>query len=105
MSVAEREATRRGENEIMIIGGAEIFDLFSEEVEKVYLTEIDAAPEGDAYFRRDFSDWELTSEQVFKTTPDGDEYDFTLRVYQRPSRRCVQPCDAPSDRRALVAAE
>jgi dihydrofolate reductase len=39
-----------GNEEIMIVGGAKVYDLFMENTSRVYLTQINAAPDGDTYF-------------------------------------------------------
>jgi dihydrofolate reductase len=82
---AESEAARLGVQEVMVIGGAEIFQLFRDEVETVYLTEVDAAIEGDAFFRDDFAKWMMTDHQSFAKERSGDQYDYDFFVYRRPS--------------------
>lgn len=90
MIKAQAEARKLGSSEIMIIGGAEIFELFQDEVTKVYLTEVDSIIErGDAYFHRDFSDWTVVSRQHVEAQP-GDEFNYLLTVYERPYARKVQ---------------
>lgn len=37
-------------NELMVVGGAEIYRLALPHADRLHLTEVDAAPEGDAYF-------------------------------------------------------
>lgn len=105
MAMAEREARACGTNEIMIIGGAEIFALFGEEVSRVYLTEIDTVTRGDAFFDRDFSDWSLVCEQTYPRTVGGDEFDFVVRVYDKPAARCVQGTAGEKRPLDLIAAE
>jgi dihydrofolate reductase len=106
MCEAERAAKQLGVDEIMIVGGAEIFELFADDVSKVYLTEVDTfTRNGDAYYSRDFSDWCLRSEDFFRRTPGGDQYDFTMRVYEKPSARCVQGRPVDERKSALVPAE
>jgi dihydrofolate reductase len=84
---AETEASRLGVTEVMVIGGAEIFQLFRDEVETVYLTEIDAVLEGDAYFKDDFAGWTKVDHKVFRKGQAGDQYDFDFFVYRRPDAR------------------
>lgn len=84
MQIAEEEARRTNVSEIMIIGGAEIFRLFDDEVSRVYLTEIDASPRGDAHFDKDFSGWVLKDVLSFAKSAGGDQYDFELKTYERP---------------------
>jgi dihydrofolate reductase len=47
-----------GDDEIMIVGGAKIYALFMEIIERVYLTKIHAAPDGDTFFPTlDAAEW------------------------------------------------
>ncbi|AMB45782.1 dihydrofolate reductase [Methylobacterium sp. AMS5] len=39
-----------GRDELMVVGGAEIYRLALPHADRLHLTEVDAAPEGDAYF-------------------------------------------------------
>ncbi|MCP1537072.1 dihydrofolate reductase [Methylorubrum extorquens] len=39
-----------GDDELMVVGGAEIYRLALPHADRLHLTEVDAAPEGDAYF-------------------------------------------------------
>ena len=88
MQLAEAAAAMLGTDEIMVIGGEQIFELFEEEVQKVYLTEVDAQVHGDAYFKHDFADWEELTRKVHLKQGTADQYDYTLVVYQRrPVRR------------------
>lgn len=49
-------------NEVMIIGGGEIYKLFLERATRIYLTRIHDSFEGDTFFPAiDFTDWTLTS--------------------------------------------
>ena len=41
----------RGGDEIMVIGGAGVFDAALPVADRIYLTRVHAAPEGDTYFR------------------------------------------------------
>lgn len=49
-------------DEVIIIGGAQIYKEALSRVEKIYLTEVDAEPEGDAFFSLpDVRNWSLES--------------------------------------------
>ncbi|OOH91790.1 dihydrofolate reductase [Pasteurellaceae bacterium 15-036681] len=50
-------------NEIMIIGGGELFKQAIPMASKLYLTEIQAEIEGDTFFEFDESEWQLENEQ------------------------------------------
>jgi len=50
LAVAETVATKICAEEIMIIGGGQIYEQLIDRVDRLYLTEIDLAPEGHAFF-------------------------------------------------------
>lgn len=50
LEVGARLAEAKGVDEVMIIGGAQIYALALPLADRVYLTEVDAAPEGDTFF-------------------------------------------------------
>jgi dihydrofolate reductase len=76
---AELAAERRGVKEIMIIGGAEIFRLFENVVDLVYLTEVRASVTGNAYFNKDFDNW-IEKKRIDFAQSDRDQYPFTFRL-------------------------
>jgi len=47
---AIEQAKALHETELFIIGGAEIYSHFMDSADRMYITEIDATPEGDTYF-------------------------------------------------------
>lgn len=50
IATARKLAEETGEQEIMVIGGAQIYAAFLPIADRVYLTEIAATPEGDTFF-------------------------------------------------------
>lgn len=77
---AAREANAE---EICVIGGSEIFRQFLPLADRLYLTEVDLAPEGDAVFPPlDFSQWAETSREVHPRA-ENDDAGFVLRVLDR----------------------
>ena len=85
MQLAQREARALGANEIMIVGGAEIFNLFAKEVTKVHLTEVKTViPEGDAHYTREFSAPEWTVVQRYEVAAKaGDQHSYLVTTYER----------------------
>jgi dihydrofolate reductase len=76
-------AKEAGGNDIFIIGGSEIFKLFLPMADRLYLTEVDLAPEGDAYFPAlGRTEWRENSREVHRRG-EGDDASFTLRVLDR----------------------
>lgn len=70
-------------DEIMIIGGGQVYDLFLPKASRVYLTRVDAEVEGDAWFPAlAESMWELTSSEPH-AADDSNEYSFEFQTYQR----------------------
>ena len=76
------EAVQRAD-EIMVIGGAQIYALFLPRADRIYLTRVHAEIVGDAYFRiPDNGAWKIsTTCQV--AASDVNEYDFELQVLER----------------------
>lgn len=76
-------ATRRGTDEIMIIGGAEIYRQAMPFAGRIYLSRIAAQPEGDATFPEpDPAEWRLSR---FESIPvdTRDEHAVVLEIYER----------------------
>lgn len=85
MKIAEHEANRLGVNEIIVIGGEAVFALFEAEVQRVYMTEIDAEVPGDAFFRSTFNEWSVTNVRRVEQGAEGDQYSFTISQLDRRS--------------------
>ena len=82
IALAERRAKERGVDEIMVIGGAEIFKLAWPRASRLYLSRIKAHVDGDVVFEPDLSGWrEVSREDI----PAGDKDDFAhaFIVYER----------------------
>lgn len=72
-----------GEEEVFIIGGAQIYELALPYLDRLYYTEVDAEPEGEILFPElNWDDWQLLSK---KDHPAGerDDFPFTSKVYRR----------------------
>ena len=80
---AQLLAAARGASEIMIIGGADIYAQAAGRADRIYLTRIAAAPDGDATFQTpDPAHWQITQETPIE--PDArDVHPATLIVYER----------------------
>ncbi|MCF8309267.1 MAG: dihydrofolate reductase [Bacteroidales bacterium] len=78
---AIRIADRKQEN--FVAGGANIYEQFLPLADKLYLTHIDAAFEGDTYFPEiDWSQWNLVEEE-HHVTDDEKKIPFVYRTYER----------------------
>jgi dihydrofolate reductase len=69
--------------EVMVIGGSQIYDLALPEAERLYLTRVHAEVDGDAHFPPvDETTWRLVSDESH-AADDRNEFDFSFRVYER----------------------
>lgn len=65
LDFAEQQAATDGVEEVMVIGGETLYRQCLAEADRLYLTRIDAAPEGDAWFPEfDEAEWVLASERA-----------------------------------------
>lgn len=83
LQAARAAAAARGVDEIMVIGGAEIFRATLPAAARIYLTRVEAEPEGDVYLPP-FApeDWQLAASEPL---PRGerDQYEARLDVLER----------------------
>jgi dihydrofolate reductase len=80
---ALEEAKKAQQDEVFIIGGAQIYveTLRKNLATKLYLTHIDKAYEGDAFFPEiDFSQWKIISEEKH-LKDEKHEADFVIKTY------------------------
>lgn len=78
-------AAAAGADEVMIIGGSEIYALFLPLADRVYLTRVHAEVEGDAYFPDLDDAWRLVSDERHAAN-DNNDYDMSFRIYERTGR-------------------
>lgn len=83
VALARQFAQSRGSAEIMIIGGAEIYRALLPQADRIYLTRIHAAPDGDTWLEPlADADWREVSRTPL--APDArDEHTATLIVLDR----------------------
>ena len=80
---AERLSEELQADEIMIIGGAQIYQSTINMVDKIYLTRVHASPDGDTYFSEpDGAEWQLDSEEKCAQGPK-DDYAHSFQIYER----------------------
>lgn len=73
-------------DEVMIIGGGQIYDLFLPKAGRIYLTRVHADLEGDAWFPSiDPETWQLMSTEAH-ASDDRNDFDFEFRIYERRVR-------------------
>lgn len=74
---------KHSENEVMVIGGAEIYELLIPYADKMYITKIDEAFAGDTYFPEvNWDEWEDVATTVHKKE-HGHNHDHTIYIYKR----------------------
>ena len=80
---ARETAQEDGVDEICVIGGTALFETALPRAKRLYLTEVEAEPEGDAVFPAfDEGAWvEVSSEAV--SAGEKDDHDFVFRVLER----------------------
>jgi dihydrofolate reductase len=77
-------AEQNGEEEVFILGGAEIYKLSMPYLDKLYLTEVDVeVPDGDTFFPEvDWKAWKLISQEPHQ--PDEkNEFAYNFKIYER----------------------
>ena len=83
VAMAENVAFIEGQEEAVIMGGAEIYSLALPQADRLYLTEVHANVEGDTFFPEyDASEWQQIAREDFAAegpTP----YDYSFVVYER----------------------
>lgn len=89
---AQEIAAASGAGEIAVVGGGQLFAEMLPEADRVYLTEVDATPTGDAFFAPlDPAEWRTLSREAHPAGPD-DQYAFAFIDYERrPTTRVAAP--------------
>ncbi|MEO0467864.1 MAG: dihydrofolate reductase [Pseudomonadota bacterium] len=83
MTAGRSIAEQFGKGDVFVIGGADLFAKSMACLDRLYLTDVDADPEGDVFlsgFRED--DWTEVERQEFMAA-DGNEFAFVLRTLDR----------------------
>jgi dihydrofolate reductase len=80
---AESVNTINGVDEVMIIGGAAIYQASLPMADRLYLTHVHANVEGDAYFPKvDFDQWKEVAREDFNKD-ESNPYDYSFSVYDK----------------------
>jgi dihydrofolate reductase len=71
------------DDEVFIIGGAQVYHAAMNYLDKIYLTRVDVSLEGDVYFPALSPDeWKMVSEEK-RPADDKNDHDYSFRVYER----------------------
>ena len=83
ISIAREHAEDDGETEFCVIGGAALFAAALPRARRIYLTEVDASPDGDTLFPAfDEADWTEVRREAHPAGPD-DDHAFIFRQLER----------------------
>jgi dihydrofolate reductase len=83
VQIAREQAEEDGADEVCVIGGAALFDLALSRAQRIYLTEVEAEPDGDVVFPPfEEADWREIEREAHPAGPD-DDYPFVYRVLER----------------------
>jgi dihydrofolate reductase len=83
LEIAREQAREDGVDEVCVIGGTALFALALPRARRLYLTEVDADPEGDAIFPAfDEAAWREARREVHPAG-EGDDHAFVFRVLER----------------------
>ncbi|MDB5623070.1 MAG: diacylglycerol kinase [Devosia sp.] len=76
-------ASARGSAEIMVIGGGEIYRQLMDRADRLYISHVELAPEGDVLFPAiDPAIWRVVDEPAIEPSPK-DEAAYRVKVYER----------------------
>lgn len=82
-SPAEALRTAGDVDEVMIIGGGQIYNLFLPKAGRLYMTRVHANIEGDAFFPAiDDREWKLTASDS-RPASSANDFAFEFRTYER----------------------
>jgi len=81
--LAESISEIDGQDEVMVIGGDQIYKTTLPEVDRIYLTKVHAEVKGDAFFPEvDWSEWKEVGREDFKAEGPN-PYDYSFLVLDR----------------------
>jgi dihydrofolate reductase len=83
LAFARQDAAKRGVDEIMVIGGSDVFAALMPNADRLEITHVHASPEGDALFPPiDREVWQVAAHEKHRAGPD-DDASFTFATYER----------------------
>jgi dihydrofolate reductase len=87
LKLADNQAILDGSAEIMVMGGGQVYQQAFPLASRLYLTEVDAEPEGDTWFPEiQDNEWLETSRDVYPAQ-EGNRYGYAIRCLQRKNDR------------------
>ena len=86
LAIARETAADDGVEEFAVIGGAALFELALPKARRIYLTEVEAEPDGDVFFPAfDEAEFEEVRREAFPAG-EKDDHPFVFRVLERRAR-------------------
>lgn len=83
LATATAQAELDGQDEVVVIGGAQLYALALPQVDRLYITQVHAEVAGDAYFPLvDWDGWEEVGREDFAASGHN-PYDYSFVVYER----------------------
>ncbi len=83
LAYARDDAKKRGTDEIMVIGGSDVFALAMPKADRLEITRVHMSPEGDVLFPPiDEAQWREVRRELHQRGP-ADDVDFTILTYER----------------------
>jgi len=83
LTLAESDATAKSQDEIMIIGGGEIYKLFGDQIGRFYITRVHTSVDGDTYFEPLDDDHWSQSFSAKNEASAKDQFNHTFCIYER----------------------
>ena len=83
VEIAREQADEDGVEEVCVVGGAAVFEAALLKARRIYLTEVDAEPQGDVFFPAfDKAAWTEVSSTACPAS-ESDDHGFVFRVLER----------------------
>ena len=83
LQLAGRIADHDGVDEVMVIGGSQLYEQLLPRTDYLYITQVHACVDGDAYFPKlDMEAWHEESREDFVAT-DGNPHNYSFVTYSR----------------------
>jgi dihydrofolate reductase len=84
---ALEQAETRGENEVFIIGGAEIFAQSMAKADHIYLTQVHTIVDADVFFPKFDRDTWIEKESLWKDADEKNQYPVTFKLLVKKNRQ------------------
>jgi len=96
LEAAKARAAEEGCEELMVIGGATLYEQILDEADRIYLTEVHAAFDGDTFFPDIAEDeWACVSREDFEKDEEN-PYDYSFLVLERLPEALPAPLVQPA---------